>query len=479
MADASYDAVVVGAGPNGLSAAIALAQEGLSVLVLEAGSNAGGGCRSGPLEVPGVIHDHCSTVHPLGAGSPFFRSLPLSRHGLRWIQPASAVAHVLDDGRVVTLERSIASTADQLGADAKRYRDLLEPFVERYQDLLDMVLGPLRLPTSPLLLARFGRHGLRSMTALARRFEHEPARALLAGIGAHAMVPLDAPATAAFALLLAAGGHAVGWPIAEGGSQAITDALVGSLLELGGRIECGRPVTDLATVPRARAYLLDLTPRQVLQVASSRLPRIYRRRLGRFRYGLGVYKMDWVLKAAIPWSNVGCGRAATVHIGGPASEVAAAEAAVHAGLRPARPFVLLVQPTLFDPSRAPVGLHTAWAYCHVPHGWPGDASSAIEERIEHHAPGFRDLVLARSTRTAVQMEAYNPNYVGGDINGGASDLSQLFFRPMPRLDPYATPAKDLFLCSSSTPPGGGVHGMCGYWAARSALRRVFGGTPNR
>jgi len=301
--------------------------------------------------------------------------------------------------------------------------------------------------------------------------------ALLAGIAAHAMVPLTAPATAAFALVLGAAAHAVGWPVAAGGSQAIADALVAHLRELGGRLECEREVESLASLPRARAYLLDLTPRQVLRIASERLSASYRRRLERYRYGPGVFKLDWALDAPIPWSDPGCARAGTVHLAGTEPEVVAAEAAVHAGRVPERPFVLVVQPSRFDASRAPQGKHTAWAYCHVPHGWEGDAAAAVEEQIERHAPGFHDVIAARATRSAPEMERYNPNYVGGDINGGVADLRQLFFRPMPRLDPYTTSAPDVFLCSSSTPPGGGVHGMCGYWAARSVLRRVFGRTP--
>jgi phytoene dehydrogenase-like protein len=474
MAEARYDAVVVGSGPNGLAAAVALAREGLAVHVVEAAPTPGGGCRSGALAVPGVVHDHCSTVHPLGAASAFFRTLPLERHGLRWLQPDCPVAHVLDHGRVVTLERSIDATAAQLGPDGARYRRLFEPLVERFDALLPMILSPLRVPRRPFLLARFGWTALLSMDALAARFAGEPARALLAGIAAHAMVPLDAAATASFALVLGAAGHAVGWPLAAGGSQAITDALAAHLRELGGTIECGREVLDLDALPAARAYLLDLTPRQVLRVAGRRLPPSYARRLARFRYGLGVHKMDWALDGPIPWRDARCLRAATVHLAGSARDVAQAEADAHAGRVALRPFVLMVQPTLFDASRAPAGIHTAWAYCHVPPGTTHDASAAIERLVEEHAPGFLDRVIARSARTAAQMERYNPNYVGGDINGGISDLGQLFFRPMARLDPYATPARDVFLCSSSTPPGGGVHGLCGAWAARSVLRRVFG-----
>ena len=469
-----YDAVIVGAGPNGLAAAIALARAGRSTLVVEARDTPGGGCRSAALTLPGFVHDVCSAVHPLGRASPFLRSLALERHGLSWIDPPAPLAHVLADGRAVLLERSLEATCAQLGDDGRAYRALLAPFVERFEELLPMLLAPLRPPSSPLLMARFGLHALRSLRGLAGRFVDEPARALLAGVAAHAMLPLDAPGTAAFALVLASAGHAVGWPIPRGGSQAITRALVACLRELGGELELDHPVADLRELPPARAYLLDLSPRQVLAVTGERLPAGYRRRLERFRYGPGVYKLDWALAAPIPWKDPACARAGTLHLSGSLDGIAAAEAHVHAGRLSARPFVLLVQPSGFDASRAPAGQHTAWAYCHVPHGSPIDASSVIEEHIERCAPGFRDTILARSARNAVEMEQYNPNYVGGDINGGLPDLGQLFFRPVARLDPYATPAADVFLCSSSTPPGGGVHGMCGYWAARSVLRRVFG-----
>jgi phytoene dehydrogenase-like protein len=477
LSRAAYDAVVVGSGPNGLAAAVALAREGLAVLVLEARASPGGGCRSGPLTLAGYVHDYCSTAHPLGAGSPFLRTLPLDRHGLRWIHPDAPLAHALRPGQAVLLERSLDATAAELAGDGASYARLFRPLVDRFDELAPMILGPLRVPDHPVLLARFGWRGIRSMRALARRFAAEPARALLAGIAAHAMVPLTEPATAAFALVLGVAAHAVGWPVAAGGSQAIADALVAHLRELGGRLECEREVESLASLPRARAYLLDLTPRQVLRIAAERLSASYRRRLERYRYGPGVFKLDWALDAPIPWSDAGCARAGTVHLAGTEPEVRAAEAAVYAGRVPERPFVLLVQPSRFDASRAPQGKHTAWAYCHVPHGWEGDAAAAVEEQIERHAPGFRDVIAARATRSAPELERYNPNYVGGDINGGVADLRQLFFRPMPRLDPYTTSAPDVFLCSSSTPPGGGVHGMCGYWAARSVLRRVFGRTP--
>lgn len=474
MARFEYDAVVVGAGPNGLAAAIELTRAGRSTLVVEASTTPGGGSRSAELTLPGFVHDHCAAVHPLGAASPFFRTLPLERHGLTWIEPPTLLAHVLGDGSTVTLERTIEATAAQLGADAEAYRELMEPLHARFDALLPMLLGPLRFPAHPLLLARFGVNALRSLRGLAAsRFRHEAAPALLGGIAAHAMVPLDRAATASFALVLALAGHAVGWPIARGGSQAIIDALVGTLRELGGELELSRPVTHLSELPSARAYVLDLSPRQLLVVAGDRLPARYHRRVASFRYGPGVYKLDWALRAPIPWRDPACARAGTVHLSGSLAEITESTQAVHAGSIAAQPFVLLAQPSLFDATRAPAGMHTAWAYCHVPHGSTLDATAAIEAHIERFAPGFRDTILARSTRDAVEMERYNPNYVGGDINGGLADLRQLFFRPVARLDPYTTPAPDVFLCSSSTPPGGGVHGMCGYWCARSVLTRAL------
>jgi phytoene dehydrogenase-like protein len=474
MARERYDAVIVGSGPNGLTAAVSLAQAGLSTLVVEAHDTAGGGMRTSPLTLPGFMHDVCSAVHPLGLASPAFASFELERHGLAWIQSPSPLAHVLRDGSTVTLERSLNETAQQLGADGRAYRQLLEPFVEEIAPLLHMILGPLRLPERPLLLARFGWVAIRSMCGLARaRFKGERAAALLAGIAAHAMVPLDALVSSSFALVLASAGHAVGWPIARGGSQAIADALLARYLNLGGELRLNEHVKNLKQLPSARAYLLDVSANQLLQIAGDQLPARYKGRLARFRYGPGVYKVDWALRGPIPWRDAACARAVTVHLSGDLPQVAAAEAAVHAGRLAERPFILLGQPSIVDDSRAPAGMHTAWAYCHVPRGSDVDALHAIESHIELHAPGFRDQVLARATRNALQMEQYNPNNVGGDINGGISDVTQLFFRPMLRVDPYATPTPDVFLCSSSTPPGGGVHGMCGYWAARSALRRVF------
>lgn len=470
-----YDAVVVGAGPNGLAAAVTLAQAGLATLVVEAHESPGGGTRTKELTRPGFLHDVCSTVHPLGIASPLFRRLGLERHGVEWIHPPAPLAHAFADGRTVTLERSIDATAAQLGDDADAYRALVTPFVDEFDTLLDMILAPLRFPTAPVLLAKFGLRAMRSMTGLARRFRGREAPALLAGIAAHAMVPLDQLATASIGLVLATAGHAAGWPIAKGGSRSITDALVAKLQQLGGDLILGQRVTSLDELPPARAYVLDVTPRQLRAIARDRLPDFYASRLDRFRYGPGVFKIDWALRGPVPWRDPRAARSATVHLSGTLGEIARAEALVHAGGVGERPFVLFAQPTLFDPTRAPAGQHVAWAYCHVPSGSEVDATAAIEDHVEQHAPGFRDLVLARATMSPRQLAAYNENYVGGDINGGISDLRQLFFRPVVAADPYATPAEDVFLCSSSTPPGGGVHGMCGYWAARSVLRNVFSG----
>jgi phytoene dehydrogenase-like protein len=471
----TYDAVVIGSGPNGLSAAIVLARAGLSTLVIEAKAEPGGGARSQQLTLPGFIHDTCSTVHPLGVASPFLRTLDLQAHGVQWCEPPLALAHVLRDGTAVTLARSLASTAHGLGSDEQAYLDLMSPFVERADELLYEILGPLRLPRSPGLLARFGLVALGSLEGVAQRHFRNPAtRALLAGMGAHAMQPLHALGTASFALVLALAGHVAGWPVARGGSQSITDALVHIFRLLGGELALGQSVSAFSELPSARAYLFDVTPRQLLHIARRQLPVSYRQRLQRFRYGPGVFKMDWALRGPVPWQDERCRQAATVHLAGNLEDVARPEAAVHAGHLPDEPFVIFVQPSLFDATRVPDGMHTGWAYCHVPWGSNLDASALIERQIERYAPGFGNLVLARATTNADALELYNANYVGGDINGGSALLTQLFTRPVARLDPYSTPNPRVFLCSSSTPPGGGVHGMCGYWAAASALERAFG-----
>lgn len=461
----------MGAGPNGLSAAIALAQAGRSVLVLEAASTIGGGTRSAELTLPGFVHDVCSAVHPWPLASPFLRTLPLARHGMELVQPAAPLAHPLDDGTAVVLERSVAETARGLGADGGAYRALFAPFVERADDLLDDALAPLHLPRHPRLLARFGLVALRSATGLATsRFAGERARALFAGLAAHSTLRLDQPPCAGFGLALGIVAHAVGWPVARGGSQRIADALAAHLRELGGEIATDRRVTSLDELPPARAVLCDLAPRGVRAIAP-RLPAGYARALERFRYGPGVCKVDLALDGPVPWRAPECARAATVHLGGTLDEIAASEADVSRGRHPERPFVLLAQQSLFDPTRAPAGKHTVWAYCHVPNGSTVDMTERVERQVERFAPGFRDRVIARHVMTAADLERYNANYVGGDINSGLPDLRQLFTRPVARLVPYTTPLRNLYLCSSSTPPGGGVHGMCGYWAARAALAR--------
>lgn len=463
-------AEVVGSGPNGLAAAIVLAQAGWRVRVHEAMETVGGGTRTAELTLPGFRHDVCSAVHPLAVSSPFFRSLPLAEHGLQWVHPEACLAHPLDDGRTALLERSVDATAETLGADARAWRRLVGPWVERWGHLAADVLGPLTRPDHPLLLARFGLVGARSAYGLARaRFRDEPARALFAGNAAHSMVPITRSPTAAFGLTLAVAGHAVGWPVARGGSQAIADALASYLRSLGGEIRTGAPVGNIDELPPGRAVLLDLTPRQVLRLAGHRLPPRYRRALERFRYGAGAFKVDWALDGPIPWASPGCARAGTVHLGGTLDELAASENAPLRGRVPARPFVLLGQPTLFDPSRAPAGKHVAWAYCHVPHGSGVDMREAIEAQVERFAPGFRARILARHVLDPAALERHNPNLVGGDISAGVMDLRQLFFRPVPRQVPYETPLRGVYLCSASTPPGGAVHGMCGYYAARAVL----------
>jgi phytoene dehydrogenase-like protein len=470
----TLDAVVVGSGPNGLAAAITLAREGRSVLVLEAAETVGGGTRTLELTRPGFLHDICSTIVPLAQASPFFRQLPLEDHGLRLVHPDAPLAHPLDDGTAVMLDRSVHETAAGLGPDADEYRKLMAPFVDRSERLEPFLLGRSPVSRHPLLAARFGLVALRSAAGAAKRFEGERARALLAGLAAHSIQDLHRMPTASFGLVLGILGHVHGWPVVEGGSQRLTEALASHLRTLGGAIETGRRVDSLAELPPSELTMLDLTPRQVLRVAEGRFPSRYARALRRYRYGPGVFKVDWALDGPVPWTAPEVARAATVHIGGTFEEIAASESAVWHGEAPERPFVLAAQQSLFDDSRAPAGKHTFWAYCHVPNGSSVDMTERIEAQIERFAPGFRDLILGRSLHRPAELERYDENYVGGDINGGVQDLRQLYTRPVLRLNPYSTPVKGLYLCSSSTPPGGGVHGLCGWYAARSALSSVKG-----
>lgn len=467
-----YDAVVVGSGPNGLAGAIRLAQAGWRVLVLEAADQAGGGLRSHALTLPGFRHDMCATVMTTARLSPFLSRLPLADYGVEWVQPEIPAAHPLDGGKAALLQRTVEMTAQGLGADEAAYRRLFEPLVRDARTILGEILGPLPLPRHHLLpLVNFGLQALQPVSLLARtHFSSAAARALLAGLSAHGIIPLGRPATAAFGLVLGMGAHTVGWPLVKGGSQVLAQALTAHLSSLGGEVVTGQAVYSRQDIPPARAVLFDLTPRQVVQILGELLPAGYRRALRRFRYGPGVCKVDYALSGPIPWIQADCTRAGTLHLGGTLEEIEAAEKAVWRGEHPERPFVLLVQGTNFDPSRAPAGKHIAWAYCHTPHGSPRDLAAPIEAQIERFAPGFRDLILARQVHSAAQMEAYNPNYVGGDINSGVQDLAQLFTRPVPRLNPYRMPVRGMYLCSSSTPPGGGVHGMCGYHAAETALR---------
>jgi phytoene dehydrogenase-like protein len=472
------DAVVVGSGPNGLAAAIALAGAGRRVTVLEGQATIGGGCRSAELTLPGFVHDTCSTVHSLALASPFLSRMPLAEHGFEPVHPGAPLAHPLDDGTAVMLERSVPATAAGLGPDGDAYRRLFEPLVREAEPLFGDLLAPLRPPRHPLLLGRFGLSAVRSADAFARsRFEGERARALLAGCCAHSMLSLRAPVSAAFGIVLTMSAHAVGWPVARGGSQRLVEALAGHLRSLGGTVETGRTVASLDELDGSSPALLDVTPRQLLGLAGGRLPDRYRRALERYRYGPGVFKLDWALDGPIPWTAPEAARAGTVHLGGTLGEIVAAEQTVTDGGHPERPFVLLVQPSLFDSTRAPAGRHTAWAYCHVPNGSTRDMTTAIEDQVERFAPGFRDLIAARSAMDSAEVERRNPNYVGGDINGGLQSLRQLFTRPVARAVPYSTPLPGVYLCSSSTPPGGGVHGMSGYWAARAALGRSYSRSP--
>jgi len=473
----SPKACVIGAGPNGLAAAIVMAQAGLQVDVLEAESTPGGAARTMELTLPGYWHDFGSAVYPLGAGSPFFSSLPLTNHGLEWIHSPAALAHPLDDGTAVMLERDLDETKASLGSDGLPWDKLMRPFVEGWRELAPEILRPVSfVPRHPWLMARFGMVAVQSARAVARRFRSQRTRALFAGLAAHSFLSLDEPLSAAFAILMAVPAHAVGWPIPRGGAQSLTNALCGVLSSCGSKVSTSTPVLSLAALanvfPNYDLLLCDLTPRQLVKVGGQRLSDSYKRRLGRYRYGAGVFKVDYALEAPIPWKAPDCLRAATVHLGGSFEEIAASEKAVRLGQHADRPFVLLAQPSLFDSSRAPAGKHTAWAYCHVPNGSRVNMLDKVEGQIERFAPGFRDCILGRRVFSPTDLESMDANLVGGDIGGGTLDIRQFLFRPTWRH--YVTSARDIYICSASAPPGGGVHGMCGYHAAKTALSRLRG-----
>jgi phytoene dehydrogenase-like protein len=477
MAPPTRDAVIVGAGPNGLTAAVVLARAGLTVEVLEAADTIGGGCRTEDLTLPGYHHDVCAAIHPMGVVSPIFRRLRLTDHGVQWRSAAAPLAHPLDDGSAAVLSRHLADMQTIAGGDGPRWIELMAPFVERHEQFFADILRPIRIPRHPLLMARFGLLGLQSCERLQRRFQGPAARALLAGCAAHSFLPLSAPGSASFGLVLAAAGHAVDWPCAAGGSQQIVETLASLARRAGCTIRTSTPVRTLTDVPPARAIVFDVTPQQLLTIAGDRLSAHYRRQLQRFVYGPGVFKIDYALSEPIPWRAAACREAATVHVGGASEDIARAEASVSAGVAPDAPFVLVAQQSQMDAARAPQGRQTGWAYCHVPHGSDVDMTDRIERQIERFAPGFRDIILARHVLTPRALHAHNANMIGGDIGGGANTLQQFLLRPTARWNPYTTSDPALFLCSSSTPPGGGVHGMCGYWAAAAVLRRRFNREP--
>jgi phytoene dehydrogenase-like protein len=467
-----FDAVVVGSGPNGLAAAITLARAGWSVVIYEAKERIGGGARTEELTLPGYLHDVCSAIHPLGIASPFFRSMPLDQYGVEWVHPDAPLAHPLDDEPPALLEKSLDETGKTLGVDAESYKSLMQPFVEHWQKLFDDILGPLPIPPRyPFLMARFGLSALRSTKGLVNSlFKDRKAKAMFAGMAAHSFIPLDHIPTASFGMVLGILGHAVGWPLPKGGTQSLIKAMAAYFESMGGKIVTGSPVINVDDLPTSRAVLFDVTPRQLLGIAAHRFPDGYRRKLEAYRYGPGIFKIDWALDGPVPWKWAECARGGTVHLGGTFEEIASAERDAWEGRIPEKPFVLFAQQSLFDQTRAPDGKQTGWAYCHVPNGSSVDMTERIENQIERFAPGFRERILARHTFNTVEYQAYNSNYVGGDINGGVQDIWQLFTRPTFRRVPYSTPDKQIYICSSSTPPGGGVHGMCGYFAAKAALK---------
>lgn len=473
MSKYEYDAVVVGSGPNGLAAAITLQRKGLSVLVLEAKDTIGGGLRTKELTLPGFKHDVCSAIHPMAVGSPFFSDLPLHEFGLKFVHSPIAAAHPFDTGDAAFLSRSLEETADALGKDKQAYLRLIKPVVESWPDIAADAMGPLRFPKHPIQMAAFGLNAIRSATCISKRFETEQAKGLWAGMSAHSIQPLTNWASAAIGLVLSAVGHIHGWPIPVGGSQSIADALAAYFVSLGGKIQTGVEVTSLKQLPVSKAVLFDVTPKQLLKITGDEFSGSYKKQLTNYRYGMGVFKVDWALSEPVPFKSSVCKQAGTVHLGNTFSEIATNEQAASDGKHPAKPFVLLAQQSSFDATRAPEGKHVAWAYCHVPNGSVVDMTNAIEQQVERFAPGFRDTILAKHTMNTSELQVYNPNYIGGDINGGIIDIRQLYTRPTLSLSPYRTARKGIYICSSSTPPGGGVHGMCGYHAAQTVIKDLF------
>ena len=473
MPKTDYDAIVVGSGPNGLTAAITLQQKGLSVLIVEAKNTIGGGLRSAELTIPGFQHDICSAIHPLAVASPFFSSLPLHEHGLTFIQPKIAVAHPLDDGKSAVLSNSVEETAGLLGSDKNSYLKLIEPITKQWDALLPELLAPLHFPKDPVNFAKFGLKALQPATWIANKFESREAKALWAGMAAHSIQPLSNLTTSAIGLVLMTAAHKQGWPIPKGGSQSLANALASYFMSIGGEIKTDFLVKSLDQLPSTKAILFDITPRQLLEIAGHRFSNIYKWQLEKYRYGMGVFKVDWALDGKIPFTSEQARDAGTLHLGNTFAEIAASELATSKGKHPEKPFVLLAQQSIFDDTRSPKGKHVVWGYCHVPNGSTKDMTDVIEKQVERFAPNFKERILARHTFNTVQLEEYNPNYIGGDINGGIIDLGQLFTRPALRYSPYRTSEKGLYLCSSSTPPGGGVHGMCGFHAAQRAWKDIF------
>ncbi|GEO22388.1 phytoene desaturase family protein [Cyclobacterium qasimii] len=471
--DATYDAVVVGSGPNGLSAAIVLQKHGLKVLLIEGKETIGGGMRTMELTLPGFHHDVCSAIHPMAGAGPFFKTLPLAEYGLEYIHPKILAGHPLPDGRVASLHRSLSGTADQLGSDSKAYIDLLKPLVDHWDALSSDFLAPLKIPNNPIKLGLFGINALQPATLLARKFKETSTRALWAGMAAHGIQPLTNVTTSAIAMVLMAAGHHSGWPMIKGGSQTLADSLTNYFVALGGTIEKGKMIADFSQIPDAKLVMFDVSPKNLLNIAGDKFSKLYRWQLNRYRYGMGVFKMDFALSQPIPWKSTALNGAGTVHLGGTIEDISKSEKLTWEGKYSQNPFVLLAQQSLFDKTRSPEGSHTAWAYCHVPSGSEVDMSAAIENQIEKYAPGFKETIIGKHTFNTKEIENYNPNYIGGDINAGVQDWSQLFTRPALRISPYRTSFKNIYICSASTPPGGGVHGMGGYYAAKRAIKDLF------